>query len=264
MKKVLLCPPKYYDIEYEINPWMDVTKKVDHQKAKEEHQELKQVYQELGLEILEIPQEKGLPDMVYAANHGFPKGTMFIKSNYKFDQRKQEAAFAKAYFQKLGFVIKELPEYITWEGQGDLLMVGRQYVLGWGKRSDFAAKKYLSEYLDTKIIDFKLVNPYYYHLDTCFLPLNDKTVAINPVSFEKEGLEKIAHHFPNVIRVEEQDNAILACNATVIDKTIVIGKGISQKLKDDFAQYDYTTREVPMEEFRKGGGSVKCLTLEFY
>src|SRR6266581_500250 len=147
MKKVLLCPPTYYEVVYEINPWMDVTKKVDHAKVQEEYQKLKQTYQELGCEILEIEQEKGLPDMVYAANYGFPQDNIFIKSNFKFEQRKKEAELAKESLQKRGFTIKELPEDIVWEGQGDLLTVGGKYFLGFGKRTDYIAKKYLENYL---------------------------------------------------------------------------------------------------------------------
>ncbi len=72
MKKVLLCPPDFYDIEYEINPWMHVENKVDKRKVFEEYKNLKKIYQSLGLEVLGIPPVKGLPDMVYAANIGFP------------------------------------------------------------------------------------------------------------------------------------------------------------------------------------------------
>lgn len=264
MNKVLLCPPLFFDIEYEINPWMDLNKKVDQQKVQTEYQILKQTYLELGLDILEIEQGKNLPDMVYAANYGFVKNKIFIKSNFKFDERKGEETLAKQYFHKLGFTIKELPEHINWEGQGDFLTVGRKYFLGWGKRSDPESKKYLSDILQADIIDFELINPYYYHLDTCFLPLTTDTVAINAESFTKKGLEEINKHFSHIITVSKKDNDLLACNAVVTNKTIVLGKGISDALKNDFEKAGFGTKEVPMDEYRKGGGSVKCLTLEFF
>lgn len=264
MKKVLLCPPKYFDIRYQINPWMDTSIKVDHQKILEEYNELKTVYLELGLEVLEIEQDKDLPDMVYAANIGFPRKNLFIKSNFKYDERKRETELAKEYFASKSFTIKELPETAVWEGQGDLLVFEDTYFLGWGKRTTFEAKKYLEEYLNVSITDLKLIDPFFYHLDTCFLILDKHTVAINPQSFEPEGLEKIHKAFARVIEISQEDNKQFACNAVVIDKTIVVGKGISQKLKDIFASYGFKTKEVPMDEYRKGGGSVKCLTLEFY
>lgn len=263
-KKLLLCPPTHYDIEYEINPWMHVENKVDQSSVHKEYEALKAAYQKLGIAFAEIEQAQGLPDMVYSANFGFPIGNIFIKSNYKFDERKKEADYAADYFEKQGFEVKSLPEEIAFEGQGDLLTVGGNFFYGWGKRSDIEAKPYLEELLGKKLIDFKLVNPFYYHLDTCFAPLNEETVAINPVSFEQEGRERIYKLFPNVIEVSTEDNHLIACNLVVVDNTIVIAKGISQQLKDTFTKYGFSTHEVPTNEYRKGGGSVKCLTLEIY
>lgn len=264
VKKILLCPPSYYDIEYEINPWMHISNKVDRKKVKEEFEELKNAYKSLNVEILEIPQEKGLPDMVYSANYGFPFKNIFIKSNFKFNQRKPEADLSKLFLEKLGFEIKELPENINWEGQGDLLTTGVKYFLGWGNRSDKESKKYLEKILGQSIIDFEMINPYYYHLDTCFLPLNQETVAINPKSFTSNGLAVLKNEFKNVIEVSEQDNNLIACNAVVVGKAVVIGKGISDSFKEQLSLYGFLVQEVEMGEYRKGGGSVKCLTLEFY
>jgi N-dimethylarginine dimethylaminohydrolase len=263
-KKLLLCPPTYYDIEYEINPWMHVENKVNQSSVHAEYAALRAAYKNLGLEFSEIDQVDGLPDMVYSANFGFPTETMFIKSNYKYDERKKEADYAAEYFAARDFEVKTLPEDIAFEGQGDLLTVNGNYFFGWGKRSDLEAKPYLEELLGKKMIDFKLVNPFYYHLDTCFAPLNENTVVINPVSFEKEGKKLIYELFPNVIEASTEDNHLIACNLVVADKTIVIAKGISQGLRDDFATHGFSVCEVPMDEYRKGGGSVKCLTLEIY
>ena len=261
---VLLCAPHHFKVIYQINPWMDVLNKVDPAKAMEQYETLKQTYKDLGLKVLELTQDETLPDMVYAANCGFPYGKTFIKANFKHDERKKEAEHAKAFFQKRGYTLKELPEDVVWEGQGDLIAAGEKYFLGWGKRTDYEAKKYLSEFLGKEIIDFKMIDPYYYHLDTCFLPLDADTVAINPKSFDPEGLEKIHQIFQNVIEVGESDNKILACNGVVIDKTILSPSGISQQLKDEYAKYGFSVREIQTGEFLKGGGSVKCLTLEFY
>lgn len=264
MKKVLLCPPKNYDIEYEINPWMHVENKVNQKRVAGEFAALKKIYASLGVEMLEIEQGKGLPDMVYAANLGSPHDQTFIVANFKYNQRKGESAHAEKYFKNLGFDIEKLPGDIAFEGQGDLLYTSGKYFFGWGKRSDYEAKKYLEKFLKTEIVDFKLVNPYYYHLDTCFAPLDCDTVAINPESFTREGLEKIPKSFKNIITVGKKDNNLIACNLVCVGKQIIIAKGITNELKDAFSRFGYTTVEVPMDEYRKGGGSVKCLTLEFY
>jgi N-dimethylarginine dimethylaminohydrolase len=264
MKKILLCPPAFYDIEYVINPWMNVKNKVDKKKVLEEYEDIKRTYKSLGVEVLEIDPEKGLPDMVYAANLGFVKDNIFIKSNFKYPQRQSESIYSKKYFEKLGFEIKELPKEISFEGQGDLLYMGGKYFMGYGKRSSLSAKKYIENFLKGEVFELKLSDPYFYHCDMSFAPLNDKTAVINKHSFDKDGLEMIYKNFPNIILAGESDNNIFSCNLVVVDKNIVIGKGISDKLKNDFARYGFTTHEVDIAEYRKGGGSIKCLTLEFF
>lgn len=264
MKKILLCPPTFYDIEYEINPWMDVENKVDKRKALEEYKELKSAYQSLGAEVLEIKPVNGLPDMVYAANLGFPLGNKFALSNFRYEQRRKEAVFAKEYFEKLDFEIVKLPESVYFEGQGDLLTVGGKFFIGWGKRSSKEAKDILNNKLGIEFIDFELKDPYFYHLDMSLGPLDSKTALVNFRSFTQEGLSKLKSEFTNIIEITEEDNKFMACNLVVVDKTVVIARGISDKLKGDIKKHGFDVVEIPMDEYRKGGGSIKCLTLEFY
>lgn len=263
MKTVLLCPPTFYDIEYEINPWMHIQNKVDQDEAKKEFLKLRQVYQKLGVKLLEIPQVKGLPDMVFTANFGCVKDGVFIKSNFKFRERRKEGEFARTFFEKkLAKKTHSLPNDIFFEGQGDLLTDGKRYFFGFGKRSSLNAKTHLEKILEKSIIDLELINPYYYHLDTCFAPINTDTVIINPSSFSKESLRKVYDHFEDVIVTNNKDNQLLACNLVVVGKNIIIGKGISLNLKNALKSRGFTIHEVEMKEFLKSGGSVKCLSLE--
>ncbi len=264
MKKVLLCPPTFYDIEYEINPWMHVENKVNKDNVLKEYEALKNAYKSLGLEVLEITPVKGLPDMVYAANLGFPLGEKFISSNFRYEQRRKEADFAKAFFENLGFKIINLPENTYFEGQGDLLTIGGKYFMGWGKRSSREAKDVLNKELGIECIDFELKDPYFYHLDMSLGILDAKTALINPRSFTKEGLSKLRNEFTNIIETTEEDNKFMGCNLVTVDKTVVVAKGISDKLKSEIEKYGFRVLAIPMDEFRKGGGSIKCLTLEFY
>lgn len=264
MKKILLCPPDHYDIEYEINPWMHVENKVDHTAVRASYDLLKKTLTELGAEVHEIPQAEGLPDMVYTANFGFVKDGTFIVASFKFPQRRGESPLAAAYLEKnFGYTTAQLPEGIFYEGQGDLLTDGERYFFGWGKRSDKAAKQHLEKLMNAELIDFELVDPYYYHLDTCFTPLSPERVIINPRSFKPEGKEKIRSLFKDVIETSEEDNNYLACNMVHIGTHIVVGKGITQGFMDALETRGYTVHEIPMAEYLKGGGSVKCCSFEF-
>ena len=275
VKTVLVCPPTHYKVVYKINPWMDTKNPVTQARALAEFNALKRAYQKLGVTVHEIPQKEGLPDMVYAANFGFPfrlgKKNIFIPANFMHDERKKESALAEDYFKKKGFQIRRIAKDIIWEGQGDLLKAGDTYIVGWGKRSDKKAKGALAERLEVRekdMIDLRLTSGHYYHVDTALAPLDENTVVINSKAFNRTGLRKIHNRFDRVIEASDQDNSVLACNLVVVEqnkkKTIVTGKGISQALKDQYRDHGFSVREIPMNEFRKGGGSVKCLTLEYY
>lgn len=264
MKNILTCPPSHYDIEYEINPWMNITNKVESSNADDIYKQLTDIYREAGIGLYEIEPEQGLPDMIYTANIGYALDYTFIKSNFKYPQRRREADVAADYLKKtFGYKVVTLPEDIFFEGQGDLLTDGTRYFYGWGKRSDYLAKIYLQNLLDCPLYDFELVDPYYYHLDTCFAPLTEKIVIINPRSFTKKGIESIYMLFDDVIETSTEDNKVLACNLVHIGNTIVVGKGITQKLKNELKKRGYQTYEIDMKEYLKGGGSVKCASFEF-
>lgn len=264
MKPVLMCPPTYFDIEYEINPWMHVENKVNREKVLSEYQTLKETYQKLGVEVLEIDPDPSLPDMVYTTNTGFPFGNSFIKSNFRFPQRRKEADLAKKYLENLGYKILTLPDNVYFEGEGDLLVAPGKYFMGFGKRSAREAADFISQMLGIKFATFELNDPYYYHLDMSLGPLDSNTALVNTRSFSKEGLFRLRGEFSNIIEVGDEDNKKMACNLIVVDNNVILAEGISDPLKKSINKAGYNVIEVPMGEYQKGGGSVKCITLEFF
>lgn len=264
MKRILLCPPDYYDIEYEINPWMHISNKVDKSKVENAYNQIKDLYVSLGVEVYEIEAAKGLPDMVYTANFGQVAGTQFIRSNFKYEQRRKEADLASEYFQKkFGFETVALPEDIFFEGQGDLLNDGNRFFFGWGKRSDKRAKPFLEKYIGREVIDFELVNPYFYHLDTALTPLSPEIVVYNPQSFTKEGIDTIHKTFKTYIETNEVDSKVIACNMVRVGKHVVHGAGISAELQEALTNLGFVLHAIDTTEYIKGGGSVKCVSFEF-
>lgn len=264
MKRILLCPPDFYDIEYEINPWMHKDNDVVSSKAHEEYEQIKKIFLELGAEIHEIKQVKGLPDMVYTANCGEVVGNTFIVAKFRYKERQGESAAFQEYFEKeFGFKTVALPEGVYFEGQGDLLNDGTRYFFGWGKRSSREAKEHLETRLNAPVFAFETINPYYYHLDTCFAPLSEEIVMINQRSFNPEDLALIHTLFPTVIETSEEDNKVLACNLVHIGKNIVVNDNITDALKRTLKSHGYTVHGVETAEYIKGGGSAKCISFEF-
>src|SRR5213595_2665823 len=70
MRELLLCPPDYYGIEYEINPWMSRARGAETELAQSQWQGLHQTLASLDSKIELVPPQPKLPDMVFTANAG--------------------------------------------------------------------------------------------------------------------------------------------------------------------------------------------------
>src|SRR5204862_6114862 len=102
MRRVLLCPLDFYEIEYEINPWMDRSHNALPVLARNQWGALKDVLHSLDCQIELIPPEPKLPDMVFTANAGLLFGKKFIRSNFRFLQRRGEEQQLEKWFADRG------------------------------------------------------------------------------------------------------------------------------------------------------------------
>ncbi len=65
MRELLLCPPDYYGIEYEINPWMSVARGAEAALAKKQWEQLHATLSELRCKVDLISPQPG------TSRHGF-------------------------------------------------------------------------------------------------------------------------------------------------------------------------------------------------
>lgn len=263
-KQIVMCPPEFFSIEYSINPWMNMENKVIKERAFVQYNFLKESFRKSSVVVNELTPVSGLPDMVFATNAGYAGDNKFIKANFRARQRKHEADKAGEYFAGLGYQVFTMPEEICFEGEGDLIRSESKFFLGCGIRSDQKAAEFIGNIIEKEIIPLELVNPYFYHLDTCFGPVNDDLVIINEEAFSEKSLRIIRASFKHVIAANKQDNSVLGCNLIVVGTNVFLGKGISEILKKKLLNFGYIVNEMNMSEFLKGGGSVKCLTLEVF
>ena len=260
MRKLLLCPPDHYGIEYEINPWMDRTHKALPALARAQWQQLHDTLQRLGAQIELIAPQQKLPDMVFTANAGLVAGKKFIRSNFRFAERQGEAAHFEQWFGKQDYEVAHLPEGLFFEGEGDALFCGEILFCGYRFRSDIRSHQIIGELLECLVISLELVDERHYHLDTCFCPLPGGGAIWHPAAFDEYGRRVIRHHISELIEVAPEEAVRFACNAVVLDREVVLPEGCP-KLCDALSQRGYHPHELAMTEFMKAGGACKCLTL---
>jgi N-dimethylarginine dimethylaminohydrolase len=261
MPEVLMCPPQHYSIQYEINPWMKMKNGINPARARKQWDALVKTLTDLGVRVRTIPQKKGCPDMVFTANAGVVDQRTFIPSRFRFRERRGEEPAFIAYFRRRGFRIRDVAQGHFFEGEGDLLGYRDLLFGGFRYRSEIAAHEAVAATLKRRLITLELMQPHFYHLDTCFFPLDDKTAIFYPGAFDAYGRKVIGQFIENPVPVSKADAERFACNAFRVEKTVVLNKA-SPTLKKALARLGYSVRESPTSEFMKAGGSVKCLLLK--
>src|SRR5262249_26657978 len=162
--RILMCPPDYYGIEYEINPWMSRSRGSTPEKARQQWQQLHDTLCGLGVTVEVLAPQPGLPDLVFTANAGLVFQQRFFSSSFRHEVRARETPHSDAWFAAHGLVVEHVPEGMYFEGAGDALFCGPTLFAGYRFRSDVRGHQYLGEVLGKQVLPLELVNPYYYHL----------------------------------------------------------------------------------------------------
>src|ERR671925_476970 len=103
MRELLLCPPDYYGIEYEINPWMSRARGAVPERAQKQWRQLYETLIGLGVQVELLEPQPGLPDFVFTANAGLMFKNRFISSRFRHEVRARETPFNDAWFAAHGF-----------------------------------------------------------------------------------------------------------------------------------------------------------------
>ena len=263
MSRLLVCPPDYFQIDYEINPWMRRANAVDPARAVGQWHALMLVLaQDVGAGIEQMRPVEGLPDMVFTANAGVVVGRRALVSRFRHPERQREEDYFERWFREQGYEVLALDKTLYFEGAGDLLGFPDAWFGGYRQRSDIRAFPKLGDIFQREIIPLELIDTRFYHLDTCFCPLSGGELLYFPAAFDSYGQAAIAQRIPAERRlmVPEEEALRFACNAVCLGKQVVIPAGCPRTTQLLEAR-GYRTFAVQLDEFMKSGGSAKCLTL---
>lgn len=263
MSRILVCPPDYFSIEYEINPWMRLSNRVNPERARLQwHTLMRVLEQDVGAVLERMSPAPGLPDMVFTANAGIVFGKRAVPSRFRHPERQREERYFEAWFREHGYEVIALDSHLYFEGEGDLLGFPDLWFGGYRQRSDIRSYIRLSEIFGREIIPLELIDPRFYHLDTCFCPLSGGELLYYPPAFDRYAQIVIAERIDKDRRlvVPDSDALRFACNAVCIGPHVVLPSGCSETERM-LKERGYEPHPVTLDEFMKAGGSAKCLTL---
>ncbi len=261
----LMCRPEHFTVSYRINPWMHPQEPTDTALALQQWNTLYDTFVRLGHDVHLIDPIEGLPDMVYTANGGFAIDGVAYGAKFAYPQRAPEGPAFMRWFADNGFEVVE-PVSVN-EGEGDFLLVGTRILAGTGFRSTTDSHAELRRIFDRDVVSLTLVDPRFYHLDTALAVLDplkddeDANIAYVPAAFDETSRRTLEELYPDAVIVSEDDAAILGLNSISDGYNVVIARravGFERQLRER----GYNPIGVDLSELLRGGGGVKCCTLE--
>jgi N-dimethylarginine dimethylaminohydrolase len=268
-KHVLLCPPSFFDVVDQKNPYMSEKIPVDREKAQRQWQALRTALEHAGCQVETIPPAPGLEDMVFAANQvfvGFRKevGKFIVPSRMVHPSRQREVPFYVDWYRQRGFRIVEVDlGDDNLEGHGDLLWHpdwSRIYA-GYGFRStERGVEKFrdVMSKLGIPVVPLHLIDRYCYHLDTCFCPLNNEAVLVYPGAYTAESLARLRRFWKRVHLLTTEEAHKFMGNGIVANESYLTPY-LTPRLESILRGEGLTPVIVETSEFEKSGGSLFCM-----
>ena len=265
--RILVCPPDHFDVEYVINPWMEgQIGRVDRARAVAQWNALMERVARFA-ELCAVPPRPGCPDMCFTANAGLVADGRVIPARFRMPERQAEEEPFARWFESAGFdcipLSASAPEDPN-EGEGDALFQPGEPLLwaGYGVRSALETHVALGRTFGVEVVSLRLVDPRFYHLDTCLAPLPGGRLLYYPAAFDERSQRAIERRIApeNRIAVDEADAMGFACNALRVGDRLFMNTA-SPRLVRTLAGFGLEACTQPVDEFLKAGGGVKCLSL---
>jgi N-dimethylarginine dimethylaminohydrolase len=134
---------------------------------------------------------------------------------------------------------------------------------GYGFRTQRQAHDEIAAIVQMPVVSLELVDPRFYHLDTALAVLDATTIAYYPPAFSDQSRTKLLELFPDAIEVGSADAFVLGLNA-VSDGLNVVFPAAAIGFAEQLRAAGFRPIGIDLSELLKGGGSVKCCTLEVH
>jgi ornithine--oxo-acid transaminase len=260
-----MCAPHLYDVDYVINPWMTGNvHNASRDLAMTQWQNLHAAISEIA-EVLLVEPQPGSPDMVFTANAGLLYNGEVAISSFFHPERQGEEPHFRRWFTEQGYKVLDVARETPFEGEGDALFSedGKRLWVGHGPRTMESSHEFLRAAWGVEVVGLELVDPRFYHLDTCFAPLEGGYVMYYPAAFGADSLREIEAFYPEEKRiiVADADAVRFACNAVNIGSTIILNV-IGEQLLARLESLDFEVVQVDLSEFLRAGGAAKCLVMK--
>ncbi|MBK8784278.1 MAG: dimethylargininase [Anaerolineales bacterium] len=220
--------------------------------ARKQHHEYVQALTQIGCQVIELPEERDLPDSVFVEDTAFILPEVAVITRPGADSRKPETeSIIQALSPYRPLVHVSAPA--TVDG-GDVLVLGKNIYIGLSTRSTMEAVTQLQSLLDNygyKVTDLELTDCL--HLKTAVTRVDDKTLLIN-----KNWVDPA--HFKGYELIDVDPSEPFAANCLPV-KDVIIYPTTFPKTQAKLAQKGFKIINVNLDELAKAEGAVTCCSL---
>ncbi len=260
LRAVILAKPDYFNVTTAVltqqQAWLG---NVDQEKAQYQHQQLTNRLEELGIAVYCLPSLEGKVDQVFVRDGGVISSQGALLSNFTAEWRKGEEKALESFCQQYMIPVLNEDRSVSLEGGDFFFLGGGEAIIGKGPRTNGETDG-LKDLLGLKKL-YTIEHQSPHHLDAVFNIVREDLVVVN-----RKYVDLKSPYFlgKKIIDLDDEDFENLAANYLVLDRGIILGDKGAQKLHQRLRQWGIDVIEVDVSELKKGGGSVRCMTLPLW
>ncbi|MFA1822849.1 dimethylarginine dimethylaminohydrolase family protein [Virgibacillus oceani] len=259
IKKVITAAPLYMQIEEAINETQKYYMKenIDRSEALRQHSNFIHVLRHEGIEVIELPVKKNLPEQIFTRDIGFViKNKLFISTMAK-NIRQTEVDIFKDWLEERGMDFKLCFSGI--EG-GDVVVDEDTLWIGCSQRTSFQAICSLEKEFPEHTIKTVQLEKNMLHLDCAFNIIGRDTAIIYPPAIDEASYHLMQCQY-HLIEVTNEEQFNMGPNVLSIGNKTVISLPENKRLNHKLHEAGFEVIEVEFSEIIKSGGSFRCCTL---
>lgn len=260
VKRLLLCKPHNFRVEYAINPWMKIGSG-DPARALQQWESLVQTLQAIGVEteIADFPADAS-PEVTFARDQYIAldtaSGPRIILANFQHAERQPEVPYYGRWFAEHGFTTETAQA--TFEGGNAILHGGKLYI-GTGYRADETDCTVLANQFDTEVIPLPVTDNRFFHIDIALFTLDDNHAFYYPPAFTEAAQQILKRHIPSLHELTETEMQGYCANSLALGDHVIVQSG-NPSFCHKLRQLGKTVHQVDVSEFKHSSGGIHCLT----
>lgn len=265
LKKVLLCPPTYFEFE-PINviteDWLKKGEMVNKVECLREHADFVQAYQENGVEVVLMDPTPGLTYEVFSRDFGGCVGEGYIMGKFREPCRVGETAKYEAKMKEMGIPVIARCTAGAFEG-GDFWMLDK-YTIAHGVIARTDQDGYDNVARQMQELGYNMVGiPCHrenLHLDMCFNIVADKVAVVCKSALPDFFLKMLEKRKFTLIDVPQEGVFRHYCNLQSLGDGRVISFTNNKLVNEKMCSLGLTVIAIDLVEILKGGGGPHCMT----